>query len=142
MRIESSGQISGPRATILAVIVGSATGRRTVNDLQALHQVGDLADLLKNCKCTLCQSATTPVFDAVTHFRADFPEAGPLETSAYTSVSLDGAGRLGITAGASAPETLVDELIAACRARYEVTVEEVRTTEESVVFKLPRALVA
>ena len=42
----------------------------------------------------------------------------------------------------SAPETLVDELIAACRERYEVTVEEVRTTEESVVFKLPRQLVA
>ena len=55
---------------------------------------------------------------------------------------LAGAGRLGITAGASAPELLVDELIAACRERYDVTVEEVRTTEESVVFKLPRALVA
>jgi 4-hydroxy-3-methylbut-2-en-1-yl diphosphate reductase len=50
--------------------------------------------------------------------------------------------RLGITAGASAPELLVDELIAACRERYDVTVEEVRTTEESVVFKLPRQLVA
>jgi 4-hydroxy-3-methylbut-2-enyl diphosphate reductase len=55
---------------------------------------------------------------------------------------LDGARRLGITAGASAPELLVDELIAACRERYDVTVEEVRTTEESVVFKLPRQLVA
>jgi len=55
---------------------------------------------------------------------------------------LGDAQRLGITAGASAPETLVDELIAACRERYDVTVEEVRTTEESVVFKLPRALVA
>ena len=55
---------------------------------------------------------------------------------------LEGASRLGITAGASAPETLVDELIAACRERYDVTVEEVRTTEESVVFKLPRTLVA
>jgi len=52
------------------------------------------------------------------------------------------AKRLGITAGASAPELLVDELIAACRERYDVTVEEVRTTEESVVFKLPRTLVA
>ena len=51
---------------------------------------------------------------------------------------LEGASRLGITAGASAPETLVDELIAACRERYDVTVEEVRTTEENVVFKLPR----
>ncbi len=55
---------------------------------------------------------------------------------------LGDAQRLGITAGASAPELLVDELIEACRARYDVTVEEVRTTEESVVFKLPRALVA
>ncbi len=55
---------------------------------------------------------------------------------------LGDARRLGITAGASAPELLVDELIAACRERYVVTVEEVRTTEESVVFKLPRQLVA
>ncbi|MBN9536059.1 MAG: 4-hydroxy-3-methylbut-2-enyl diphosphate reductase [Alphaproteobacteria bacterium 65-37] len=49
---------------------------------------------------------------------------------------------LGITAGASAPEVLVEELIEACRARYDITIEEVRTTEENVVFKLPRALVA
>jgi 4-hydroxy-3-methylbut-2-enyl diphosphate reductase len=55
---------------------------------------------------------------------------------------LGDARRLGITAGASAPDLLVDELIAACRERYEVTVEEVRTTDESVVFKLPRQLVA
>jgi 4-hydroxy-3-methylbut-2-enyl diphosphate reductase len=55
---------------------------------------------------------------------------------------LEGVSRLGITAGASAPETLVDELVVACRERYDVTIEEVRTTEESVVFKLPRALVA
>ncbi len=55
---------------------------------------------------------------------------------------LGNANRLGITAGASAPELLVDELIAACRKRYEVAIEEVRTTEESVVFKLPRQLVA
>src|SRR5712691_7119995 len=55
---------------------------------------------------------------------------------------LEDVRRLGITAGASAPETLVDELVAACRERYEVTVEEVRTTQENVVFKLPRALVA
>ena len=55
---------------------------------------------------------------------------------------LGDAKRLGITAGASAPELLVDELIAACRMRYDLTVEDVRTTEESVVFKLPRLLVA
>jgi 4-hydroxy-3-methylbut-2-enyl diphosphate reductase len=55
---------------------------------------------------------------------------------------LGDASRLGITAGASAPELLVDELIAAARARYDVTVEEVRTTDENVTFKLPRQLVA
>ncbi len=55
---------------------------------------------------------------------------------------LDGVSRLGVTAGASAPEALVDELIAACRARYDVTIEEARVTEEDTVFKLPRALVA
>jgi len=55
---------------------------------------------------------------------------------------LDGIRRLGITAGASAPETLVEEFVAACRDRYDVTIEEVQTTEESVIFKLPRALVA
>ena len=55
---------------------------------------------------------------------------------------LEDVRRLGITAGASAPESLVDELVGACRERYEVTVEEVRTMEENVVFKLPRALVA
>jgi 4-hydroxy-3-methylbut-2-enyl diphosphate reductase len=55
---------------------------------------------------------------------------------------LGDAERLGITAGASAPELLVEELIAACRERYDVTIEEVRTTDENVVFKLPRQLVA
>ncbi|MBS0527019.1 MAG: 4-hydroxy-3-methylbut-2-enyl diphosphate reductase [Proteobacteria bacterium] len=55
---------------------------------------------------------------------------------------LGDAGRLGITAGASAPELLVEELIAACRERYEVTIEEIRTTDENMVFKLPRQLVA
>lgn len=50
--------------------------------------------------------------------------------------------RLGITAGASAPEVLVSELVAAARERYEVAIEEVLTIDENVVFKLPRQLVA
>jgi 4-hydroxy-3-methylbut-2-enyl diphosphate reductase len=55
---------------------------------------------------------------------------------------LDGVRRLGVTAGASAPEALVQELVAAARLRFDVTLEETRIAEESVVFKLPRALVA
>ena len=55
---------------------------------------------------------------------------------------LDGIDRLGITAGASAPEILVEEVIAACSARRTVLVEEVEVTREDVHFKLPRELVA
>lgn len=47
---------------------------------------------------------------------------------------------LGLTAGASAPEDLVQGLIAACRARFEIRIEEITTATESVVFKLPRVL--
>jgi len=55
---------------------------------------------------------------------------------------LAGVTRLGITAGASAPEVLVEEVIDACRARYNISIEEVTVTHEDVEFKLPRALVA
>jgi 4-hydroxy-3-methylbut-2-enyl diphosphate reductase len=48
--------------------------------------------------------------------------------------------RLGITAGASAPEDLVQEIIDACRARFDVSIEDVTVTEEDVHFNLPRAL--
>ncbi len=47
---------------------------------------------------------------------------------------------LGLTAGASAPEVLVDEIINAFRAHYEVTVEKVTLREENISFKLPREL--
>jgi 4-hydroxy-3-methylbut-2-enyl diphosphate reductase len=53
---------------------------------------------------------------------------------------LDGIERLGLTAGASAPDILVEELIDACRACYDVTLEEVTVTRENVHFNLPRAL--
>lgn len=52
----------------------------------------------------------------------------------------DGVRAVGVTAGASAPEDLVEELIAAVAARYSAQVEEVRVTQEDVMFKLPRVL--
>ena len=54
----------------------------------------------------------------------------------------DGARTLGLTAGASAPEVLVEEVIEACRARFDVAVEIVTTREDNVVFKVTRVLVA
>ncbi|WP_428687996.1 4-hydroxy-3-methylbut-2-enyl diphosphate reductase [Roseibium sp.] len=51
-----------------------------------------------------------------------------------------GIRSLGLTAGASAPETLVEEIIAAFAGRYDVSVETVRTAEETISFNLPREL--
>jgi 4-hydroxy-3-methylbut-2-enyl diphosphate reductase len=52
----------------------------------------------------------------------------------------EGVRAVGVTAGASAPEDLVEELIAAIAARFDAQVEEVRVTKEDVTFKLPRVL--
>jgi 4-hydroxy-3-methylbut-2-enyl diphosphate reductase len=54
--------------------------------------------------------------------------------------ALEGIATLGITAGASAPEVLVNEVIDAFRDRYDVTVELVETAKEAVEFKVPRVL--
>ncbi len=47
---------------------------------------------------------------------------------------------VGISAGASAPEILVEEVIEAFQKRYDITVQSVMTVEENVKFKLPTAL--
>ena len=54
--------------------------------------------------------------------------------------ALEGIRSLGITAGASAPEVLVTEVIDAFRARFDVTVSLVETAQENVEFKVPRIL--
>ena len=53
---------------------------------------------------------------------------------------LDGVSSIGITAGASAPEALVEEIIDALAERYELTIETVTTATEDVTFKIPRVL--
>ena len=53
---------------------------------------------------------------------------------------LEGAKTVGITAGASAPEVLVEEVIEALKGKYEASVELVTTAEEDVVFKVPPVL--
>jgi 4-hydroxy-3-methylbut-2-enyl diphosphate reductase len=53
---------------------------------------------------------------------------------------VDGVSSIGITAGASAPEALVEEIIDALGERFELSVETVTTATEDVTFKLPRVL--
>jgi 4-hydroxy-3-methylbut-2-enyl diphosphate reductase len=53
---------------------------------------------------------------------------------------IEGLGSVGVTAGASAPEALVEEVIAAFRDRFDVKLETVTTALERIAFNVPREL--
>ncbi len=52
----------------------------------------------------------------------------------------EGISAVGVTAGASAPEKLVEEVIEAIRERFTLTIEQVTTAQENIAFNVPRAL--
>jgi 4-hydroxy-3-methylbut-2-enyl diphosphate reductase len=54
--------------------------------------------------------------------------------------AIEGAKAVGVTAGASAPEVLIDEVIVAFRDRYDLTVDQIETAREDIEFKVPRVL--
>ncbi len=73
--------------------------------------------------------------------RAGCPRAVLMQRAAEINWSdFDGVRRLGITAGASAPEVLVEEIMGAFAARYVLDIETVSAIEEGVFFPLPRPL--
>jgi 4-hydroxy-3-methylbut-2-enyl diphosphate reductase len=73
--------------------------------------------------------------------RSGCPRAALVQRASDIDWSMFGdIASLGITAGASAPEVLVEEIISAFAERYDVTVETVSAAEEDVFFPLPRAL--
>ncbi len=61
--------------------------------------------------------------------------ASEIDWSWFESIKI-----LGLTAGASAPDILIDEVIEAAKARFDVSVEEVAITKENVTFNIPRIL--
>ena len=54
--------------------------------------------------------------------------------------ALEGLTTVGLTAGASAPEVLVEEIVDAFRARFDVDLETVETAKENVIFRVPKVL--
>jgi 4-hydroxy-3-methylbut-2-enyl diphosphate reductase len=73
--------------------------------------------------------------------RAGCPRAVLVQSASEIDWRVFGAiGRLGITAGASAPEILVEQIIDAFGERYAVKVETVSAADEDVFFPLPRVL--
>jgi 4-hydroxy-3-methylbut-2-enyl diphosphate reductase len=61
--------------------------------------------------------------------------AGEIDWSLMENVRV-----LGLSAGASAPETLVEDVVDALRARYDIQIEEISVTREDVTFNVPRVL--
>jgi 4-hydroxy-3-methylbut-2-enyl diphosphate reductase len=73
--------------------------------------------------------------------RAGCPRAMLVQRAADIDWSLfEGIASLGVTAGASAPEVLVEEVLGAFAQRYRLEIETVSATEEKMFFPLPRAL--
>ncbi len=73
--------------------------------------------------------------------RAGCPKANLIQRAADIDwTALSSARTVGITAGASAPELLVNEVIDALKARFDVSIETVTTAEERIAFNVPREL--
>jgi 4-hydroxy-3-methylbut-2-enyl diphosphate reductase len=73
--------------------------------------------------------------------RAGCPRAVMVQRGRDLDLALaEGVSTIGITAGASAPEVLVEEVLARLRERFTLTVEEVVVAEETITFKLPASL--
>ena len=73
--------------------------------------------------------------------RAGCPKAVLLQRASEIDWSVfEGVGRIGVTAGASAPEVIVEEVLDAFAERFDIEVELVSTAEEDIVFSLPRSL--
>jgi len=73
--------------------------------------------------------------------RAGCPRAVLIQRATEIDWSVfDGVSKIGVTAGASAPEVIVEEVLDAFAARFDMSVELVRTAEENIVFSLPRQL--
>jgi 4-hydroxy-3-methylbut-2-enyl diphosphate reductase len=73
--------------------------------------------------------------------RAGVTQAYLIDDAAHLDLAwIEGAAAVGVTAGASAPEVLVQGVIDRLGEAYDVTVEEVETARETVSFRLPRVL--
>jgi 4-hydroxy-3-methylbut-2-en-1-yl diphosphate reductase len=73
--------------------------------------------------------------------RAGCPRAALVQRASEIDwEALGSVSTIGVTAGASAPEDLVQEVVGALAERFEVSVNTVTTAQEDMFFPLPRAL--
>jgi 4-hydroxy-3-methylbut-2-en-1-yl diphosphate reductase len=110
----------------------------TTNRQEAVKALGARADLLLVIGSTTSSNSLRLVEVGL---RAGARAAHLIDDAAAIDWSwFDGVRTLALTAGASAPEDLVEGVLTACAHRFALTVEGVETAREDVVFKLPRVL--
>lgn len=111
----------------------------TTNRQEAVKAMGEQADLFLVIGAETSSNSKRLVEVALRAGSAQSELVASAENIDWTW--FEGIQTLGLTAGASAPEDLVQGVIDACRDHFDVSLEEVTTTREDVVFKLPRVLV-
>ena len=112
----------------------------TTNRQEAVKQLGQGCDLVLVIGSKNSSNSVRLVEVAI---RAGARDARLVDDAGQVDWSwLEGVSTLGITAGASAPERLIEELVEAVQARFDAEVVEDAGEHETVTFKLPRILMA
>ena len=110
----------------------------TTNRQQAIKAIADSADLVLIIGAPNSSNSVRLVEVAQ---RAGAKRAVLIERAAQIDWSmLEGVNTVALSAGASAPESLVREVIDAFRERFDVELEETAVTVERIAFNLPRVL--
>ena len=110
----------------------------TTNRQEAVKKIAPMCDLMLVMGS---QTSSNSLRLAEVARQAGAPEARLIDDATHLDWTwFKGVRTVGLTAGASAPELLVQQVIDAMAERYDVETEEVDPRTESVTFKLPRAL--
>ena len=110
----------------------------TTNRQEAVKRLGDGCDLVLVVGSQNSSNSARLVEVAL---RAGAGDARLVDDAGHVDWTwFEGVNTVGVTAGASAPEPLIEALIDAIRARFDATVVEDDGEHETVAFKLPRAL--
>ena len=112
----------------------------TTNRQQAVKAIAERCDLLM-----VIGSKTSSNSKRLVEVGDKAGAKGAMLISSSESIDwnmVDKASVIGLSAGASAPEYLMDGVIAALKSRYDIEVQEVEVTKEKVIFRLPRQLLS
>ena len=112
----------------------------TTNRQEAVKRLADGCDLVLVVGSPNSSNSVRLVEVAL---RAGAADARLIDDASQVDWSwFEGVDSVGITAGASAPERLIEDLVASVSARFDVTMTDDPGEHETVTFKLPRALTA